>query len=118
MRKLMFKEKRAKELLLKMLEDLNRRFKLKLCVRKDRFCGKPELWIANKNYFENRQTETTVNLLGIRDKKPTYAKLFNKLVRHPINSPAFQRKIVIDIEKMYGSSYEEIMMNLELNGVE
>ena len=118
MRKLMFKEKRAKELLLKILEDLNKRFKLKLCVRRVSFCGTSELWIANKNYFENRKTETTMNLLGISGKKPTYAMLFNKLVRKPIYSPAFLRKIVIDIEKMYGSSYEEIMMNLELNGVE
>lgn len=97
MRKLMFKEKRAKELLLKILEDLNKRFKLKLCVRKNRFCGTPELWIANKNYFENRKTETTMNLLGISGKKPTYAMLFNKLVRQPIYNPAFQRKIVFKV---------------------
>ena len=118
MKKLMFKEKRAKELLLKMLEDLNRRFNLELYIYQNRWHNKNYMWIANKNYFENSIRKTDINLLGIRDKKPTYAKLFNKLVRQPINSPAFQRKIVIDIEKMYGSSYEEIMMNLDLNGVE
>ena len=116
---LMFKEKRAKELLLKILEDLNRRFDLALCTCRENFLGYEYLWIMNRKYFENGEVISTgVKLLGIRDKKPTYAKLFNKLVEHPITGPAFGKRITIDIEQTYGSSYEEIMMNLDLNGIE
>ena len=116
--KLMLKEKKAKDLLERILADLNRKLGSELFVQvvNNFRNGRNAMFIANKRYFGN-EPRTPINLLGIENKL-TYARLFNKLVKWGLYAPSFRSRKKINIIEMYGSTYEEIMMNLELNEVE
>ena len=120
--KLMLKEKKAKDLLERILADLNRKLGSEMFVhvisnfRAGRIANRTAMFIANKRYFGN-EPRRPVNLLGIEGKL-TYARLFNKLVKCGLYAPSFASRKKINIIEMYGNTYEEIMMNLELNEVE
>lgn len=116
--KLMLKEKKARDLLERILADLNRKLGSEMFVHviSNFRNGKTAMFIANKRYFGN-EPRRPINLLGIEGKL-TYARLFNKLVKWGLYAPSFASRKKINIIEMYGGTYEEIIMNLELNEVE
>ena len=119
MKRLNFKEKKAKDLLERILADLNRKFGSEMFVHviSNFRNGRPAMFITNNRYFGN-ESRRPINLLGIVKGKLTYARLFNKLVKWGLYAPSFASRKKINIIEMYGSTYEEIMMNLELSEVE
>lgn len=114
-------EAKAKYLLERILKDLSKRCNIDFAIEKrsknlELSNGRmvDTLFIAYK--FKSEYGLGFVPILYITD-NVTYAKLLNKLLKEGISVP-FCDDERLYIQKLYGSTYEEIMMNLDMNSVE
>ena len=114
-------EAKAKCLIERILKDLSKRCNANLAIEKRSknlklFNGRmvDTLFIVYK--FESEYGPSFMPILYIID-NVTYTKLLNKLLKEGISMP-FCNDERLYIQKLYGSTYEEIMMNLDMNSVE
>ena len=116
-------EAKAKCLLERILKDLSKRCNADLTIEKrsknlELSNGRmvDTLFIAIAYRFGSEYSPSFIPILYITG-NVTYAKLLNKLLKEGISVPFYDDECLY-IQKLYGSTYEEIMMNLELNEVE
>ena len=114
-------EVKAKCLLERILKDLSKRCNTDLVIEKrsknlELSNGRmvDTLFIASK--FESEYGLGFIPILYVTD-NVTYTKLLNKLLKEGIFM-SYCNGERLDIQKLYGSTYEEIMMNLDMNNVE
>ena len=114
-------EAKAKCLLERILENLSKRCNADLAIEKrsknlELSNGRMVDMLCIAYKFASEYGPSFVPILYITD-NVTYAKLLNKLLKEGISVP-FCDDERLYIQKLYGSTYEEIMMNLDMNSVE
>ncbi len=116
--KLVLKEKKAKEVLERIIKDLNKRFDLNLFIS-----YKEGDWISGNGivydsmYICRKCVNNDIPLIAIHEYYATYSKMLSYFAKDGMPNPKdYHNRIMID--KLYGKSYEEIMMNLDLRLVE
>lgn len=115
-------ESKARELLERIVKDLSRKCNVKLAVEK----RTKNLVLLNGHVVDSmyiaivRPSEHGVSFTPLMyiTGKVTYAKLLNRLVKFGIMKPYSMPAERIDINKEYGSTYEQMMMTLDINEVE
>ena len=114
-------EAKAKCLLERILENLSKRCNADLVIEKrsknlELSNGRMVDMLCIAYKFGSEYGPSFIPILYITD-NVTYAKLLNKLLKEGISVP-FCDDERLYIQKLYGSTYEEIMMNLDMNSVE
>ncbi len=116
--KLVLKEKKAKEVLERIIKDLNKRFDMRLIIEyaKGDWISRngiayDSMYICYEDYCKN------IPLIAIHEHKTTYARMLSRFAKYGMPNPRNYHH-PIRIDQMYGNSYEEIMMNLDLRLVE
>lgn len=114
-------EAKAKDLLERILKDLSKRYNADLAIEKrsknvELSNGRMVDMMSIVYKFKSEYGLGFVPILYITD-NVTYAKLLNKLLKEGIFMSLCNGEH-LDIQKLYGSTYEEIMMNLDISDVE
>ena len=114
-------EAKAKDLLERILKDLSTRCNADLAIEKrsknlELSNGRMVDMLCIAYKFVSEYGPSFIPILYITD-NVTYAKLLNKLLKEGIFMSRCNGER-LDIQKLYGNTYEEIMMNLDIRGVE
>ena len=115
-------ENKAKELLERILNDISKKYEVSLVIdsRSKNFELRNGRLVDSMFISEICEHEDGCALLPLLyvTGRVSHVKLLNKLVKDGLAKPHIIPYERIDIIKTYGSTYEQMMMNLDMNEVE
>ena len=109
MHKMNAKEREARHILKTIAKDMSRRFNKKFFVKR---------WNDDDILFgyDEHDDDCTYIWLIANNKKPTYQKLLDHMIKNPIGHYESENNeiLYVDFHKLYGRTIDEIRVNLDL----